>query len=101
MGTTAWSDRHYRNRAARRRASGRSAFGYDADVRAQRVAAEVNPLMDPAQFKHGRRESRDSRQHPQSTAVAVMLDVTGSMREVPTCKRIFVRSSICWCGANS
>ncbi len=83
MGTTCWSDDHYRNRAAHRRATGQTAFGYDDDIRAQRVAAEVNSLMDPAKLSNGRRESRDSDAHPSSNAVAVLFDVTGSMHQVP------------------
>ena len=83
MGTTAWSDAHYQHRAARLRAARRSAFGYDEDIRAQRVAAGVNRLMDPRRLKGGRRESRDSKQHAQSNAVTVLFDVTGSMQEVP------------------
>jgi hypothetical protein len=83
MGATLWSDAHYRHRAAALRAKGRSAFGYDEDIRAQRVAAAVHPLMDPAKLKGGRRESRDSDKHPASRAVAVLFDVTGSMHHVP------------------
>jgi hypothetical protein len=83
MGTTAWSDAHYRSRAARLRAAGASAFAHDADIRAQRVAAQVHKLMDPSRLKDDRRESRDSDKHPQSRAVAVLFDVTGSMRRVP------------------
>lgn len=83
MGGTAWSDAHYRRRAARLRAAGRSAFGHNEDIEAQRVAAQVHPLMDPAQLKGGGRESRDSDAHPQSHAVAVLFDVTGSMHAVP------------------
>jgi hypothetical protein len=83
MGTTRWSDAHYRNRAAHLQATGGSAFGYDADIRAQRVAAEVHPLMDPGKIRGGRRESRDSAIHPNSNAVTVLFDVTGSMHEVP------------------
>jgi hypothetical protein len=83
MGTTFWSDVHYRSRAAMLRAKGRSAFGYDEDIRAQRVAAAVHPLLDPSKMKGGRRESRDSDRHPASRAIAVLFDVTGSMREVP------------------
>ena len=83
MGGTAWSDAHYRSRAAHLLAAGRSAFGYDEDIRAQRAAAGVHPLMDPARLKNGCRESRDSDVHPDSHAVAVLFDVTGSMRAVP------------------
>lgn len=83
MGTTRWSDMHYRQRAAQLKATGRSAFGYDEDIRNQRVAAQVNPLMDPAKIKNGARESRDSEKNLQSNAVAVLFDVTGSMQAVP------------------
>src|SRR5688572_9779361 len=83
MGATIWCDAHYRTRAEMLRAKGRSAFGYDEDIRAQRVAAGVHPLLDPARMKGSRRESRDSQKHPESRAVAVLLDVTGSMNRVP------------------
>ena len=89
MGTTAWSDAHYRSRAAHLRATGRSAFGYDADIRDGRQSAGVHLDMDPAKLKHGSRESRDSEAHPTSNAVAVLFDVTGSMASVP---RILQRS---------
>ena len=83
MGCTYWSDEHYRAQAEFRRARGLSAFAHDADIRAQRVRAGVHPKMDPAALKNGCRESRDSDAHPDSRAVAVLFDVTGSMREVP------------------
>lgn len=83
MGATFWSDAHYRDRAAHLAASGRSAFGFDDDIRQQRVSAGVHPLLDPAKLKGGRRESRDSVAHPTSRAVAVLFDVTGSMHKVP------------------
>jgi hypothetical protein len=83
MGCTYWSDEHYRSQAAFRRARGLSAFAHDADIRAQKVRPGVHPKMDPAGLKSGRRESRDSDAHPESHAVAVLFDVTGSMREVP------------------
>src|SRR5690349_21740656 len=83
MGTTRWSDAHYLNRAAHLKATGGSAFGHDDDIRAQRAAARVHPLMDPGKLKGGQRESRDSVKNPGSNAVAVLFDVTGSMQEVP------------------
>ncbi len=83
MGGTAWSDAHYRSRAAHLRATGRSAFGYDEDIRAGRCTAGVHDQMDPARLKGGCRESRDSDRHPTSNAVAVLFDVTGSMQQVP------------------
>ena len=83
MGYTLWSDAHYRDRAAHLAATGRSAFGFDEDIRQHRARAGVHPLMDPAKMKTGRRESRDSALHSTSRAVAVLFDVTGSMRDVP------------------
>jgi hypothetical protein len=83
MGYTLWSDAHYRRHAAELAAAGRSAFGFDQDIREHRAAAGVHPLMDPAKIKGGRRESRDSAAHPTSRAVAVLFDVTGSMHAVP------------------
>jgi len=64
MGGTCWSDAHYRSRAEHLRTRGRSAFGYDEDIRAGSVAAGVHEKMDPARLKGGRRESRDSDKHP-------------------------------------
>jgi hypothetical protein len=83
MGSTAWSDEYYRNREAIRRAAGISAFAHDADIRAQKAQAGVHEKMDPARLKNSRRESRDSELHPESRAVAVLFDVTGSMKTVP------------------
>lgn len=91
MGTTAWSNAHYRRRAARRRATGRSAFAYHEDILEGRASADVHPLMDPAKMKNGGRESRDSEKHPESRAVAVFFDVTGSMMTVPS----IVQENLC------
>jgi hypothetical protein len=81
MGGTNWSDDHYRERAHLRARTGRSAFAYDHDVKAGQAAAQVHPKMDPLGVKV--RESRDSDAHPTSHAVGVLMDVTGSMRQVP------------------
>jgi hypothetical protein len=83
MGGTFWSDAHYHHRAAHLAALGKTAFGFDDDIRQRRRAAGVHPLMDPAKLKGGSRESRDSNAHPASHAVAVLFDVTGSMQTVP------------------
>src|SRR3954454_732112 len=81
MGGTNWSDDHYRERAHLRARTGRSAFAYDHDVKAGQAAAQVHPKKDPLGVKV--RESRDSDAHPTSHAVGVLMDVTGSMRQVP------------------
>ena len=41
----------------------------------------IDPKLDP--FRVGMRESRDSAEHPESLAVAMFLDVTGSMGHIP------------------
>lgn len=83
MGNTLWSDAHYESRAKRRRATGKSAFAYDADIREGRQAARVHAQMDPSRLTNGVRESRDSDTHETSRAVSVLFDVTGSMSRVP------------------
>jgi len=75
MGSGRWSTDVYDAAARFRAATGASAFAYsDSGARA------VHPALDPNGVT---RESRDSAEHPQSLAVAVLFDVTGSMRQVP------------------
>src|SRR3954452_5263015 len=81
MGGTAWSDNHYRERAALRACTGDTAFAYDRDIREGRVSGKVHEKMDPRGVTV--RESRDSEAHPTSHAVGILMDVTGSMRQVP------------------
>ncbi len=89
MGSTSWSDDHYRDRATFRASTGRAAFAYDADIKSGKTAARAAPSLDAkanlkittSGFKG--RESRDSTEHPTSLAVATVLDVTGSMSTVP------------------
>ncbi|HVJ92610.1 MAG TPA: hypothetical protein VM580_22570 [Labilithrix sp.] len=81
MGGSRWSDDFYNDREDFRKKAGASAFAYDkavkADPRAKKVA---HPKMSP----HGvTRESRDSDAHPESVAIGVVFDVTGSMGGIP------------------
>ncbi|AKU94782.1 hypothetical protein AKJ09_01446 [Labilithrix luteola] len=81
MGGSRWSDDFYKDREDDRTRTGKSAFDYDvrlkADPRAKKVA---HPKMSP----HGvTRESRDSDAHPESVAIGVVFDVTGSMGNIP------------------
>src|SRR5262249_46774172 len=67
---------------ARRRAlTGRDAFEHDDAIRQGQAAPKAHEKMSPRGVKV--RESRDSDAHPESHAVAVLFDVTGSMRQVP------------------
>jgi hypothetical protein len=74
MGSGHWSADVYET-AARLR-NGKSAFAYSDSG-----ARTVHPGLDP--FDVGKRESRDSAEHPDSLAIAVLFDVTGSMGAVP------------------
>ncbi|GII04307.1 hypothetical protein [Planobispora takensis] len=76
MGSGIWSTDVYSAAERLRADSGASAFAYS-----DRGARTVHEDLDP----HGVRvrESRDSDEHPQSLAVAVLFDVTGSMGGVP------------------
>ena len=74
MGSGRWSADVYET--AERLRGGKSAFAYSDSG-----ARTVHPSLDP--FDIGRRESRDSGEHPDSLAIAVLFDVTGSMGSVP------------------
>jgi hypothetical protein len=76
MGSGIWSTDVYSAAASYRAAKGASAFAY-SDSGARTVHDDLNP--------HGvaTRESRDSAEHPNTLAVAVLFDVTGSMGGVP------------------
>ncbi len=81
MGGTRWSDDEYQERAVKRKKSGRDAFEHNEDIRAGRAQSGVHQKMNPLGVIA--RESRDSEAHPESHAVAVLFDVTGSMQSVP------------------
>ncbi|MGH3152167.1 MAG: hypothetical protein ACRDOB_15775 [Streptosporangiaceae bacterium] len=76
MGSGRWSTNVYDAAARFRAATGASAFAY-SDSGAARTHPDLDPLGVPV------RESRDSAEHPRSVAIAVLFDVTGSMRAVP------------------
>jgi len=79
MGYSNWSDAAYQSRQTHRQQTQQSAFTYDDHVRATGVK-QVHDQMNPFGVT---RESRDSTEHPDSLAIAVIFDVTGSMGNVP------------------
>jgi hypothetical protein len=83
MGSGIWSTNVYSAAKAYRDKSGASAFAYsDSTTRSTpRSSWKVHPDLDPRGVD--KRESRDSAEHPESVAISVLFDVTGSMGTVP------------------
>ena len=76
MGSGRWSTDVYDAAQNYRAATGASAFAYSDGG-----ARDAHPALDPKGVTH--RESRDNDEHPHSTPIAVLFDVTGSMGGVP------------------
>jgi hypothetical protein len=82
MGSSRWSDEFYRTREDLRAATGKSAFAYTDALRSVPASLrKTHDKMNPRGVKF--RESRDSAEHPNSKAIAVLFDVTGSMGHIP------------------
>lgn len=80
MGYSSYSDDFYKDRVATRAAKGTPTFIHDHAVRTGAAKAGVHNSLNI----HGKiRESRDSKEHPNSTPIAVIFDETGSMAHVP------------------
>jgi len=80
MGGSSYSDDHYTDRVAYRKAHDIPAFKHDDDIRTGKSAAKCHDKLNP---KGVVRESRDSDAHPASNAIAVVFDDTGSMGGIP------------------
>jgi len=75
MGAGSWDSGAYSSSKSTRAATGTSAFAYSS--RASSVHADLDPMrINKKPF--GKLESRDSADHPESNAVFVCFDVTGS-----------------------
>lgn len=82
MGAGKWDTGAYTRAADARRAAGAHDFGYDATMRSvPRNRRRAAPALDP--YGVTVREARDSDEHPASTPIAILFDVTGSMGQVP------------------
>jgi len=80
MGGSSWSDDFYTSSKVTRAETGTSAFAYSDDIRSGKTSAKIHEDLNPMNIA---RESRDSDEHPNSNAIAIMFDVTGSMGRIP------------------
>ena len=87
MGSGHYDSKLYTSSAHVRAATGVKDFAHsDTVMSAPRDERKAHKDLDPLAIKDSVnhvRESRDSKEHPESRAIAVMFDVTGSMQEVP------------------
>ncbi|HAU07726.1 MAG: hypothetical protein UW46_C0004G0017 [Candidatus Yanofskybacteria bacterium GW2011_GWF1_44_227] len=83
MGGSTYRDEDLTARKQAIKSSGKDTFAYTADMRKATKTSDIKCHPNLAIDKKKIRESRDSATHPQSNALAVIFDVTGSMGTVP------------------
>jgi hypothetical protein len=91
MGGGRWSDDAYEDRVKVRSVKGTPTFAYSHSVSTGATPKVAHSTMDPASKAGAKspfvgavmRESRDSDDHPESLAIGVLFDETGSMGGVP------------------
>lgn len=82
MGKTNWNDSYFRERQQSRAAQGLDAFVHNQRMQnAEASERHCHPAMDLR--RKPLRESRDSEKFPESLAITVFFDETGSMETVP------------------
>lgn len=83
MGAGSWSASSYNATKAYNSSHGIDSFAYSSSTMSStpRSSWKAHETLDPKNVKF--RESRDSDEHPNSTPIAVLFDVTGSMGSVP------------------
>jgi hypothetical protein len=79
MGSGAWSATNFHEAARARQLAGKDVFDYSANAR-RSGQLQVHPTLSP--YGLTLRQSRDSAEHPDSNAILISLDVTGSMGAV-------------------
>lgn len=80
MGGSSYSDDLYKSRATTRAAMNTPVFAHTAAVKAGAVARACHAKLNPFGVT---RESRDSAVHPESLAIGIGFDETGSMGTIP------------------
>lgn len=91
MGGGSWSADSYASSTGATLRSGGSGFAYSDDLKTRpqdewKVHEDLDPKLENKAGEHAGkniREAMDSPEHPNSVAIAVLLDVTGSMLGVP------------------
>jgi hypothetical protein len=80
MGGSSYSDSLYHDRVADKVSRGVPTFDHDHNIKTGKAATAAHTNLNP---KGVTRESRDSDAHPDSVAIGIVFDVTGSMHTIP------------------